>query len=121
MTALLQRDRRTRLRPLRRREILHRSLYTIEHPGPNGRAVAWTVEIDASRDWHARLYCDGHRVRAAQMPAVLPVPGGRIEVDAGLYGVSRVHLVTDGREQRLAPRPGAWSTAVPGWHVAGRG
>lgn len=92
---------------MRRREILHRSLYTIERPGPDGRAATWTVEIDASRDWNARFYCDGRRVRAAQMPAVLPVPGGRIEVDAGLYGVSRVHLVTDGREQRLAPAPGS--------------
>lgn len=107
MAITKQRRDRKRLRPLRRREILHRSLYSITHPGPDGRPATWTVEVDVSEDWRARLYRDGRRESAAELPAALPVPGGRIEVDAGLYGVRRVHLVTDtGAQRRLAPVAG---------------
>ncbi|MEQ3553872.1 hypothetical protein WIS52_25635 [Pseudonocardia nematodicida] len=94
------------LRPLRTHEILHRSLYRVDLPDAGGRPVTWTVEVDVSGDWEARLYRDGHRAAAAELPAALPVPGGRIEVDAGLYGVTRVHLVTADGEHRLAPVPG---------------
>ncbi|MEV1291984.1 hypothetical protein [Pseudonocardia sp. NPDC049635] len=41
------------------------------------------------------------------LPGCLPVPGGRIDVDAGLYGTTRIHLVPDsGPERRLGPVPG---------------
>lgn len=96
-----------RLRPLRRHEILHRALYATTLAGDDGRDAVWTVEVDMSRDWDARLYRDGEQVARAEMPASLPVPGGRIEADAGLYGVTRMHLVTDdGGERRLPPVPG---------------
>jgi hypothetical protein len=65
------------------------------------------VETQVSEDHKARFYRDGERVATARMPAEFAVPGGRIEVDAGLYGVTRAHLVTDdGTERRLAPAPG---------------
>lgn len=96
-----------RLRPLRRHEILHRFRYEIRHPGPDGAPATWTVDIDTSAGWDARLYLDGRRVATAEMPARLPVPGGRIDVDAGLYGTTRIHLVPDsGPERRLSPVPG---------------
>ncbi|QFU92026.1 hypothetical protein [Amycolatopsis sp. YIM 10] len=91
-----------RLRPLRRTEVLSRSLHTIEHTGS-----AYTVEVDTTRDWQARLYRDGEGHAVADMPATFPVPGGKIEVDSSLYGVTRVHLVLDsGEERRLAPVAG---------------
>lgn len=90
------------LRPLRRTEVLSRSLHSIEH-----NEATYTVEVDTNEDWQARLYRDGHRQAAADMPAAFPVPGGRIEVDSSLYGVTRVHLVLDsGEERRLAPVAG---------------
>ncbi|WP_226366424.1 hypothetical protein [Pseudonocardia sp. ICBG162] len=96
-----------RLRPLRRHEILTRSVYAAPLPEPGGPGAMWTVEVDQARDWDARLYRDGEQVARAEMPASLPVPGGRIEVDAGLYGITRMHLVTpDGGERRLPPVPG---------------
>lgn len=119
------------LRRVRRRDVLHRMLYTIEHPAPEGHArpggpgalpgpggpaglggpgrpVRYTVEIDAGReDGHAALYADGRQRETAAMPAAFGVPGGVIEVDVSLYGVRRVHLRhEDGREQRLHPVPG---------------
>ncbi len=73
-----------RLRPLRRHQILTRSLYAAPLPEPGGPGAMWTVEVDQARDWDARLYRDGEQGARAEMPASLPVPGGRIEVDAGL-------------------------------------
>lgn len=92
-----------RLRPLRRWEVLHRALYTVELG-----QVAYTAEVDLGRDdGKAVLYADGVEQAAADMPAAFPVPGGTIEVDTGLYGVRRVHLVLGGgREERLRPVAG---------------
>ncbi|WP_224386892.1 hypothetical protein [Pseudonocardia sp. ICBG1293] len=95
-----------RLRPVRLHQALTRTVHTITLPEPGGRAV-WAVETRTTEDHRARLYRDGQRVSTAEMPAGFTVPGGRIEVDAGLYGVTRVHLVRpDGQERRLAPAPG---------------
>ncbi|WP_226367821.1 hypothetical protein [Pseudonocardia sp. ICBG162] len=94
------------LRPVRLHQALSRTVHTITLPDPDGPAV-WAVETRTTEDHRARLYRDGQRTSTAEMPATFTVPGGRIEVDAGLYGVTRVHLVTpDGRERRLAPAPG---------------
>ncbi|MFC3996780.1 hypothetical protein ACFOVU_12695 [Nocardiopsis sediminis] len=107
-----------RLRPFRRREALIRALYTIEHPGPDGGLVTYTVQIDARRDdGHAELYADGVQQATADMPASFPVAGGVIEVDLALSGVRRVHLVLDGgREQRLAPVAGTLEDMRGGLH-----
>ncbi|BBG03889.1 MULTISPECIES: hypothetical protein [Pseudonocardia] len=95
------------LRPVRLHQALSRTVHTITLPDPDGGAAVWAVETHTMEDHEARLYRDGQRIGAAEMPAGFTVPGGRIEVDAGLYGVTRVHLVTpDGRERRLAPAPG---------------
>lgn len=94
------------LRPVRLHQALSRTVHTITLPGPDGPAV-WAVETRATEDHRARLHRDGQCTSTAEMPATFTVPGGRIEVDAGLYGVTRVHLVTPhGRERRLAPAPG---------------
>ncbi|QFG22312.1 hypothetical protein [Actinomadura sp. WMMB 499] len=97
-----------RLRPFRRREALHRALYGITLDGPDGTAHTWAVDVRMNEvDWEAALYRDGVRQDERGVPAAFPVPGGTIEVDASLYGVTRIHLVRDsGREQRLAPAAG---------------
>jgi hypothetical protein len=52
------------------------------------------------------LYVDGLQVQRSDLPAAFPVPGGVLEVDAGLYGLTRMHLVTeDGDERVLTPHP----------------
>ncbi|APU16424.1 MULTISPECIES: hypothetical protein [Actinoalloteichus] len=96
---------RRRLRPFRRRELLHRWLYTLTHHGPDGPGHVWTVDVDMTdEEWAAELYLDGERQQRSEMPAAFPVPGGTIEVNASLYGITRMHLVhEDGREERLAP------------------
>ncbi|MFB9659786.1 hypothetical protein ACFQS3_08460 [Glycomyces mayteni] len=93
-----------RLRPVRRLDVLHRSLHEIDlGDGP----VRYAVEVDTGRDWTAVLYADGAFVAEADLPARFPVPGGVIEADHGLYGVSRMHFVgADGGERRLAPARG---------------
>lgn len=95
------------LRPVRFHQALSRTVHTITLPDHAGRSATWAVETRVTDDHRARLYRDGQRVTTAEMPATFTVPGGRIEVDAGFYGVTRVHLVTrDGQERRLAPAPG---------------
>ncbi|MEU6247655.1 hypothetical protein [Glycomyces sp. NPDC047010] len=95
-----------RLRPMRRLDVLHRALYEIDLPAGDG-PVRYTVEVDVNRDWTAVLYADGALVTEADLPARLPVPGGVIEADQGMYGVSRMHFVAaDGRERRLTAARG---------------
>jgi hypothetical protein len=119
-----------RLRPVRRRDVLHRQLYTVKHPGPRGDRLDHTVEIDAGRDdGRAVLYVDGRERATTDMPGSFPVAGGVIEVAIGLHGVQRVHLVgDDGTERRLVPVPGTledlrgrvhrrhpWLSRIVGW------
>lgn len=85
---------RKQLRPVRRRDALHRLLYAVEHPGPDGRPVEHTVEIDAG-DRRAVLYVDGRYRDASDLPAAFPVHGGTLEVALSRYGVQRMHLVTE--------------------------
>ncbi|MET0188616.1 MAG: hypothetical protein ABW212_06430, partial [Pseudonocardia sediminis] len=95
------------LRPVRFHQILSRTVHTIVLHDPGGGSAVWAVETRTADDHEARLYRDGQRVSSAEMPATFTVPGGVIEVDAGLYGVTRVHLITpDGQERRLAPASG---------------
>lgn len=95
------------LRPVRPHQILSRTVHTVVLHDPDGGSAVWAVETRTADDHEARLYRDGQRITSAEMPATFTVPGGLIEVDAGLYGVTRVHLVTpDGQERRLAPAPG---------------
>jgi hypothetical protein len=92
---------RKQLRPVRRRDAPHRLLYVVEHPGPDGRPAAHTVEIDAG-DLRAVLYIDGQYRDASDLPASFPVHGGTLEVALSRYGVQRMHLVTDdAHEQRI--------------------
>lgn len=94
-----------RLRPVRRRDVLTRLLYTVEHPGPGGVRLDHTVEIDVGRaDGRAVLFVDGWEQATTDMPGSFPVARGVIEVAIGLHGVKRVHLVgDDGEERRLDP------------------
>ncbi|OZM70799.1 hypothetical protein CFN78_23030 [Amycolatopsis antarctica] len=93
--------------PLRRREVLYRSLYTAEHTGPDGGTSTYTVEFDGTKDWAAKLYRDGRFQAKADLPATFRVSGGRIEANSSLYGVNRMHLVSDsGEERRFDPAPG---------------
>ncbi|GGU90885.1 hypothetical protein GCM10010182_01990 [Actinomadura cremea] len=101
-------EERKRLRPFRRREMLHRAVYTIVHDGPDGPGHTWAVDIAMKDvDWLAELYLDGAWQEKSDVPAAFAVPGGTIEVKASAYGVTRMHLVLDsGEERRLAPVAG---------------
>lgn len=97
-----------RLRPFRRRDVLHRSRYAIAHDGPDGPGHTWTVDVTMKDlGWVAELYLDGVRREKSDVPAAFAVPGGTIEVRASMYGVTRAHLVLEsGRERPLAPVAG---------------
>ncbi|GAB7051383.1 hypothetical protein [Catenuloplanes indicus] len=52
------------------------------------------------------LYRDGLQLAESRVPAILPVPGGVIEVDVSGFGLRRCHYVTDaGAEFQLVPDP----------------
>ncbi len=100
----------TRLQPYRWWQPLSRSLFAVELADGTGRHV-FEVDVRHGRDSSSRkrpaaLYRDGVQVQAANLPVAFPVPGGVIEVATSLYGVKRMHHVTDdGRVQALRPHP----------------
>lgn len=97
-----------RLKPFRSWQVLNRYLYVIDHPGPQGDSVRYTLEVDMmDGEDEVRVYTDGWLRSKHQLPASIPVVGGHLEVEASLYGVTRVNLViADGAERRLTPVPG---------------
>lgn len=99
------------LAPLRRWQLLLRSLFHVELVDADGRTGAWTVDVHHGRrlltedgNGTADLYLDGRRHARSSLPAVFPVPGGVIEVKPSGFGLKRCHLVTsDGTERQLSP------------------
>lgn len=52
------------------------------------------------------LFRDGIQTHRADAPAAFPVPGGVIEVATSMYGLTRMHYVSeDGTERPLLPHP----------------
>ncbi|WBU37915.1 hypothetical protein [Homoserinibacter sp. YIM 151385] len=94
-----------------------RTLFHIRLPDADGRPRLWSVDVRLMGDGddgevRARLYLDGANQAVSKLPAVFPVPGGRIEVAASSFGLKRCHFVpldADGREagsaRQLAPDP----------------
>lgn len=99
------------LLPFRFWQLLHRSLFTIEHPTghPHDDVPVHTYAIDVNLfddESRALLYRDGTQYAVSTMPAAFPVSGGFIEVAATMFGMKRIHLVLDsGEEQQLRPAP----------------
>lgn len=92
-------DGRT-LKPMRGWQMLHRTMFGIDHAG-----TRYVVDVPIFDD-DALLYVDGRQRSKASLPARFPVPGGRIEVASSTYGLKRMHLVLEGgSEQQLHPAP----------------
>ncbi|RCK71151.1 hypothetical protein DT076_01445 [Desertihabitans brevis] len=89
-------------------QLLSRSLLHLHLPGRTGPGYAVDVRRGGDsegRVW-ADLYRDGRRYARATVPAVFPVPGGRLEVATSTFGLRRAHFVADdGTEHQLVPDP----------------
>lgn len=88
------------LKPYRWWQPLTRSLFTIELADQDAR-TAYAVDVhffdtDDYGDTVALLYRDGVQEATSTTPAAFPVPGGRIEVQATMFGLKRMHYVRDG-------------------------
>jgi hypothetical protein len=91
---------------------LTRSLFLTGRDDPDGRHV-YAVDVHYFADElsdlgkgaapPAALYRDGEQVLRSDLPATFPVPGGEIQVATSLFGLTRMHLVTDDGERMLRP------------------
>lgn len=91
-------------------QLFSRSLFHLHLADGTGARETWSVDVrlggDDDGEVHAQLYRNGLRRATAKLPAVFPVPGGRIEVAAGPYGLKRNHYVMpDGSQRQLVPDP----------------
>lgn len=99
------------LPPFRWWQLLTRSVRTLTLPRPGGGTSTYAVDVRQLGDRddgsvRARLHLDGALVAVSRLPARFPVPGGRIEVAVGTYGLKRCHYVaTDGAVVPLTPHP----------------
>ncbi|AXX31577.1 hypothetical protein KCV87_34690 [Actinosynnema pretiosum subsp. pretiosum] len=97
------------LKPFRRWQTLSRSLLSLEP----GDGAVWTVEVLhwkqlTTEDGRpvAHLYRNGAHHAESPVPAVFPVPGGVVEVQASAFGLKRCHHLPDGGgERQLVPDP----------------
>lgn len=91
--------------------VFSRTLLRITLPGPDAASAEYAVDIRRGGDGRdgvvrARLYRDGALLSSSTVPARFDVPGGRIEVAVGTFGVKRARYVSAaGEETRLVPDP----------------
>lgn len=106
------------LPPLRGWQKLRRSVFGAQHAGRRYDVAVDFFDVDE----RIPLYVDGRHVETRASPAAFPVPGGRIEVALGTYGLKRARIVTDdGAEHRLEPAHGTlehWRQSVDRRHPA---
>lgn len=92
-------------------QLLSRSVRTLTLRRPGGGTSTYAVDVRQLGDRddgsvRARLYLDDALVSVSRLPARFPVPGGRIEVAVGTFGLRRCHFVaTDGAVVPLTPHP----------------
>lgn len=87
--------------------VVTRSVFYLDLSNPSGDDEALAVDVHYFDEVdRAHLYRDGHQIARARLPASFPVTGGAIEVAATTYGLSRMHYVTEGGDERvLRPHP----------------
>lgn len=109
-------DRRA-LKQFQRWQILSRSVFTIELADPDGTTHEYAVDVQYfDLDGKVGLYREGRQVATATVPAVFPVPGGVLEVNTTMFGLSRMHFVPDDGEARpLRPHPHSAEAARAGF------
>ncbi|MFD3524962.1 hypothetical protein [Streptomyces sp. NPDC058653] len=88
-----------------------RALFHLPLRRHDGRPAAYAVDVrhwqnQSSGNVEAHLYLDGRLHAESKLPAVFPVPDGRIEVAMSGFGIKRCHYVTTaGAEHQLVPDP----------------
>ncbi|MEB8336091.1 hypothetical protein [Streptomyces endophyticus] len=101
-------------RPLKRFrwwQVPFRALFHLRLTHTDGRHEVYSVDVrhgqnQSSGNVRARLYLGGRLHSQSRLPAVLPVPGGVVEVRMSGFGLKRCHYVTDdGAEHQLTPDP----------------
>ncbi|HIT77144.1 MAG TPA: hypothetical protein IAA98_16320 [Candidatus Avipropionibacterium avicola] len=110
----------SRLKPFRWWQLLSRCLFHIRLIDQTGTPHLYAVDVhhmtDAkSKSDHdagkgtapAALYRDGVQIARSNVPTILTVPGGTIQVATSGFGVKRMHYIPDdtGAERMLHPDP----------------
>lgn len=86
--------------------IFTRSLFYIRIVDEDGSSDVYLVDVNYfAEDEFADLYRNGKHIARTILPGVFSVPGGEIEVDTTLYGLKRMHYVTEHEERMLSPHP----------------
>ncbi|MGI5429460.1 hypothetical protein [Streptomyces sp. CA-179760] len=98
------------LRRFRWWQMLTRALFRLRLTNEDGRQTVYAVDVrhQNASDGHvkAHLYLDGRHHAESRVPAVFPVRGGTVEVNASGFGLKRCHYVTaEGTEFPLVPDP----------------
>lgn len=83
-----------------------RSLFYIRLDDEAGESDVYAVNVNYfAEDEIANLYKNGKHIATTKLPGIFQVPGGEIEVEMSLYGLKRMHYITEDGEQVLSPHP----------------
>ena len=107
-------------------QLFHRTVFTVDLPGPSGDTDRYAVDVHHladELDRHGRteepnqsppvsLYRNGIQTHRANPPVRFAVSGGSIEVARSVYGLKRMHYVPEnGPAEALTPHP----LSLEGW------
>lgn len=95
-----------RLKEYRWWHMFTHSLFFIRLPDESGTEDVYAVRVNYfAEEEEADLYKNGKHFATTKLPGVFPVPGGEIEVEMTMFGLKRMHYVTEGGERMLSPDP----------------
>lgn len=90
------------LKPFRFWQMITRTLYHIKIENAEGHADKYSVDVEYYEVGdEVKLYLNDKHIGTSSTPATFPVAGGYIEVQTTLYGLKRMHYVSDHGEDRL--------------------
>lgn len=84
------------MKPFQFWQMITRSIYHIKLENTSGHEEKYSVDVEYYEAGdEVKLYLNDKHISSSSTPATFPVPGGYIDIQTTLYGLKRMHYVSD--------------------------